>query len=70
MPQGDYALKVPQMHEAARLYRAGYSWRQIAERFDVSQNAVKNALAYMGVPPRPKHVARAMRWYTPTGTNT
>lgn len=62
MASGDFALKAPQMREAADLYRQGYSHRQIAARFRVSACAVKNALAYMGVPPREKIEARKLRW--------
>ncbi len=52
MPGRDFALKVPQMREAARLYADGWSHYQIAVRFNVSRFAVRNALALVGIPPR------------------
>jgi hypothetical protein len=47
-----YALRLDQMREAAKLYADGWSASQLAERFNVSKNAVQNALSYMGVPQR------------------
>jgi hypothetical protein len=45
----NYALTMPQVKQAAELYRDGYSRRQIAKFFDVSDTAAKNALILAGV---------------------
>jgi len=63
MARGDFALTVPQMKEAARLYlEEKLSVAQIAPRFDVSRCAVQNALAYLGVPSRTPLEGRLLRF--------
>jgi transposase len=54
MACGDFALTVPQMREAARLYQEGKSRRQVAQHFGVSAKAVTNSLRYQGVSMRPR----------------
>jgi hypothetical protein len=53
-----YALKLDQMREAKRLHAEGWSAAQLAERFNVSKNAVQNAFAYMGIPQRTQQQGR------------
>ena len=52
MSVGHYALKMPQVHEAGRMYRAGRSLDQIATHFGVSMTAVRSALTLLGIQPR------------------
>ncbi len=61
MPAGDFALRVPEMRQAVQMYESGRSMRQIADKFGVSQHAVKNALTYCGVARREKQEARRLR---------
>jgi hypothetical protein len=53
-----FTLRLDQMRLAAKLYEEGWSHFQLAERFDVSRNAVQNALAYMGVKSRAPQAGR------------
>lgn len=57
----NYALLMPEAKKAAGLYQQGLSMRQVAERFGVSQQAVKSALVLLDVPRRDKHEARKAR---------
>jgi hypothetical protein len=66
MATGDFVLTAPQIVRAARLYREGNSLRQIADHFQVSAMAVKNALTFAGVALRERHEARRLRWHAPT----
>lgn len=52
MRTGNFALKMPQMREAARLYAEGWSAQQLAERFHVHKSTMQDSLKYMGVKPR------------------
>lgn len=58
----NYALRAPEVKQAAELYESGLSARQIADRFHVSAQAVRSALKLMGVQMREKHEARRLRW--------
>ena len=53
MPSGDFALKVPQIKEAADLYlNQHWSLTELANKYGVSRDAVTNGLAWMGIKPR------------------
>jgi hypothetical protein len=45
----NYALTVPQIKEAAKLYAKGYSMIDLEAHFGVSRQAVKNGLLLAGV---------------------
>ncbi len=65
MARGDYALKVPEMKEAARLYTEKlWSASQIAYHFGVCPSAVKNALRFQGVQMRDRVEALRLRYAT------
>lgn len=57
----NFVLLMPEVRQAADLYRAGLSMRQIADRFHVSQTAVRNALMLLAVPARDRIEARRLR---------
>jgi transposase len=62
MPGRNYALKLHEVHLVGVLYRhGGYSRRQIAARFGVSEQAVRNSLALVGVAMRSKKEAKRLR---------
>ena len=65
MATGDFVLTAAQIKRAAQLYESGYSLRQVAGRFQVSQMAAKNAVLFAGVKLRERHEARRMRWTAP-----
>lgn len=56
----NYALRTPQIKEAAALYRAGLSRRKVAAHFGRSEEAVRSALKYAGVPMRERAFAAAL----------
>jgi hypothetical protein len=56
----NYALTMPQVKKAAELYERGYSRRQIAAYFDVSDTAAKNALVLAGVKFRERKAAAVL----------
>jgi hypothetical protein len=51
-------LDLDQVHEAARLYEAGWSSGRLAQRFDVSADNVLKALRTTGVTIRPRRGGR------------
>lgn len=53
----NFALTAPQVTRAAELYADGYSRRELAGYFDVSEGAVRNALALSGVQMRERKSA-------------
>jgi transposase len=55
----NYALNMPQIKQAAQLYRIGMSRRQVAAHFNVSERAVTSALRYVGQPLRERKYAAA-----------
>ena len=65
----NYALRMTEAREAAGLYQQGLSMRQIAERFSVSQQAVKSVLDLLEVPRRDKVEARRLRSRPPPATH-
>lgn len=58
----NYALRAPEVKQAAQLYESGLSLQQTADRFNVSRQAVISAMKLMGVQRREKHEARRLRW--------
>lgn len=54
-------LKMPQVHEACRLYESGLSFNQVAIRLGCSHTAVESALRVMGKKPRTKLEGLAIR---------
>lgn len=60
MAQGDYRLTMPQIKQAASLYRIGLSRRGVAAHFGCSDTAAGNALRLAGVPFRDRAAAATL----------
>lgn len=56
----NFALSAPQIKQAAELYADGFSRRELAAYFDVSEGAVRNALALSGVQMRERKSAAVL----------